>query len=69
MIVELKKIPENGCKLEGAEILNIDGTRMVLKVIGDINDVIRSLSGYEVDDIVYERLSLEELFLEYYGDI
>ena len=47
----------------------MDGTRMVIKISGDINNVIRSLSRYEVDDIVYERLSLEELFLEYYGDI
>ena len=69
MVVDFKKIPDTEIILEGAEILDMDGTRMVIKISGDINNVIRSLSRYEVDDIVYERLSLEELFLEYYGDI
>ena len=69
MVVDFKKIPDTEIILEGAEILDMGGTRMVIKISGDINDVIRSLSRYEVDDIVYERLSLEELFLEYYGDI
>ena len=54
MVVDFKQIPDTEIILEGAEILDMDGTRMVIKISGDINNVIRSLSRYEVDDIVYE---------------
>ena len=44
-----------------------EGTTLRLAVSGDVNDVLRALSRYDLADLVYERLSLDELFLGFYG--
>lgn len=55
--------------VEGARVVELDDRVVRLAVEGDINDVIRGLAGYDIEDVIYERMRLEELFLGYYrGD-
>ncbi|MDA0797472.1 MAG: ABC transporter ATP-binding protein [Chloroflexi bacterium] len=55
--------------VEGGRVVERDDRVVRLAVEGDINDVIRGLAGYDIEDVLYERMSLEELFLGYYrGD-
>jgi hypothetical protein len=52
--------------IEGARVIEEDGRVISLAIEGDINDVVRGLAGYDLEDVIYERMSLEELFLGYY---
>lgn len=52
--------------IEGARVIEQDGRVISLAIEGDINDVVRGLAGYDLEDVIYERMSLEELFLGYY---
>jgi ABC-2 type transport system ATP-binding protein len=68
MLVTLRD-PEAEMAVTGAHVVEREGASVRLAVDGDINDVIRSLADHDLADIVYERTSLEELFLSYYrGD-
>jgi ABC-2 type transport system ATP-binding protein len=68
MLVTLRD-PGATLRLNGAHVVERDGASVRLSVDGDINDVVRSLADVDLADIVYERTSLEELFLSYYrGD-
>jgi ABC-2 type transport system ATP-binding protein len=68
MLVTLRAAPE-AFAIEGARVIEQDGATVRLAVEGEINDVIRGLARYDLEDVVYERMSLEELFLGYYrGD-
>jgi ABC-2 type transport system ATP-binding protein len=62
-------LPFGSSNINGARVVERDGASVRLVVDGDINDVVRSLANVDLVDIVYERTSLEELFLGYYrGD-
>ena len=65
MLVTLRD-PEAAIAVTGAHVVERDGASVRLAVDGDINDVVRSLADHDLADIVYERTSLEELFLSYY---
>ena len=67
MVVELREAPDGDVVVPGARVVSRDGTTLRLAVSGDVNDVLRALARYELADLVYERLSLEELFLGFYG--
>jgi ABC-2 type transport system ATP-binding protein len=55
--------------IEGARIVDREDRLVKLAIEGDINAVIRGLAAYDLEDVIYERMSLEELFLGYYrGD-
>ncbi|MCH7655546.1 MAG: ABC transporter ATP-binding protein [Chloroflexi bacterium] len=67
MVVELRTPPDGDFVVPGAQVLSRDGTTLRLAVKGDVNDVVRALARYDLTDLVYERLSLDELFLDFYG--
>ena len=67
MEVEFRAPPPDGFAVPGAEIAAREGTRLRLAVSGDVNAVIRELAKHDVADLVYERLSLEDLFMGYYA--
>ena len=67
MVVELRDPPDGDVEVGGAQVVSRDGTTLRLAVSGDVNDVLRALARYDLADLVYERLSLDELFLGYYG--
>lgn len=53
-------------KVDGARVVEHRGRSVLLEIEGDINDIVRGLANYELEDILYERMSLDELFLGYY---
>ena len=68
MVVTLRQ-PVDNLAVPGARLVSADGATYRLSVEGDINDVVRALASYDLQDVVYERMSLDELFLGFYkGD-
>jgi ABC-2 type transport system ATP-binding protein len=55
-------------KLEGIEEFRRENSRLSFDLHGDLNDMIKLASRHELVDMVYERPSLEEIFLAYYSD-
>jgi len=53
--------------LEGVENFRGDGLRLYFDLHGNLDSVIKLAARHEVMDMLYERPSLEEIFLAYYG--
>ena len=68
MEVEFRAPPPDGFSIPGVEVLSTEGARWELAVSGDINEVLRELAKHDVADMTYERLSLEDLFMGFYGE-
>ena len=66
MRVTFRESPAEPLSIPGANVMARDGTAVRLAVTGDLNAVVRELARYDLNDLEYERLSLEELFLGYY---
>lgn len=54
-------------ELEGVEKFEQDGQRLSFELHGNLDSVIKLAARHEVLDMIYERPSLEEIFLAYYG--
>ncbi len=67
MEVEFRGPPPVELFIPGVEVLSREGARWELAVSGDINEVLRVLASHDVADMTYERLSLESLFMGFYG--
>ena len=68
MEVEFRAPPGGGLAIPGVEVLSQEGATWTLAVSGDINEVLRELAKHDVADMTYERLSLEDLFMGFYGE-
>ena len=66
MEVEFRQ-PPSDLSIPDVEVLSQEGARWELAVSGDINEVLRELAKHDVVDMTYERLSLENLFMGFYG--
>ena len=64
--MEFRAPPPDGFSIPGVDVISRDGNAWRLAVAGDVNAVVRELSRYDLEDLVFERLSLEELFLGIY---
>ncbi|MCX6811362.1 MAG: ABC transporter ATP-binding protein, partial [Candidatus Berkelbacteria bacterium] len=60
------KVDANIFKLDGVEVKDQHKDFIELVVKGDINQVVRALSGHKLKDLDIERASLEDIFLEFY---
>jgi ABC-2 type transport system ATP-binding protein len=49
-----------------AQVIQIDGPYVVLKVSGNISEIIRSLGNLPLVDVVFPEASLEDTFTEFY---
>ncbi len=58
--------PADALRLPGVLSLERQGRHLRFLVQGDINPVLRELAKLEVEDIVFEHASLEDVFLDYY---
>ncbi len=58
--------PADALRLPGVLSLERQGRHLRFLVQGDINPVLRELAKLEVEDIVFEHPSLEDVFLDYY---
>ena len=68
MEVEFRQPPSGVLAIPGVEVLSQEGARWELAVSGDVNEVLRELAKHDVADMTYERLSLEDLFMGFYGE-
>lgn len=68
MEIEFRGAPPAALAIPGVEVLSKDGARWELAVSGDINEVLRELAKHDIADMTYERLSLESLFMGFYGE-
>ncbi|MXY60083.1 MAG: ABC transporter ATP-binding protein [Chloroflexi bacterium] len=68
MEVEFRVPPTGRLSIPGVEVLSQEDTRWELAISGDINEVLRELVKHDIADMTYERLSLENLFMGFYGE-
>ena len=54
--------------LEGVDGFSRDGVEMTFDLHGNLDDMIKLAARHELVDMMYERPSLEEIFLAYYSD-
>ena len=66
MEVEFKGAGPDSLSVAGAEVVERNGGRWRMRVSGDVTPLLRALARYEVADLLFERPSLEDAFLEYY---
>jgi len=64
----LEKFNSSDFKESKWEIIEKMDYHLKLKVAGDINLLLKTLTKYQVKDLLIERAGLEEIFLEYYQD-
>jgi len=55
-------------ELPGVRIISHNAESIDIKIMGDIDPVIKALGKYTVIDLDFEHASLEEVFLEFYGE-
>ena len=55
-------------KLEGVEEFCREDSNLSFDLHGNLDDMIKLAARHELVDMMYERPSLEEIFLAYYGD-
>lgn len=55
-------------KLDGVEILSIKGKHIELKVSGNIQKLLKQLSELPIEDMVFPDATLEDTFMEFYGE-
>jgi ABC-2 type transport system ATP-binding protein len=66
MTVVFRGQPPEKLSAPDVEVVTKDGATWQLSVSDDINPLLRELAGYDIEDMVYERPRLEELFMDYY---
>ena len=65
-VVLVRDPPADVLRLPGVLGLETEGRRLKFLVQGDVNPVLRELAKLEVEDMVLERASLEDVFMDYY---
>jgi len=58
---------EDAFSFEGVKILGRDGNAVTLEVRDNLPSVMRTAADYEVEDIETQPVTLEEVFMAYYG--
>jgi ABC-2 type transport system ATP-binding protein len=53
--------------LPGLEEVQVDGSRLIGMLSGDVSEFVRAIASPSLDDLTIEPASLEEAFLEYYA--
>lgn len=66
MEVEFRGTPPDSLQVPEVEVLSHNGPRWRLAIRGDINPVLRALSQYDLEDLVFAQAHLEDIFLDYY---
>ena len=66
MTVVFRGQPPEKLDAPGVEVVTRVGVTWQLSVSDNINALLRELAGYDIEDMVYERPHLEELFMDHY---
>ena len=60
------KLPDELLKLAGVNLLSTEDDRYIVSYQGDLGPMLKVLSSMNVEDLIIERPSLEEVFLTFY---
>ena len=61
-------IKETDLNIPEISSISIEDTTAYLRVMGNMDAVIKHLSRFEITDLVSRELSIEDIFMHYYGD-
>ncbi len=61
-------VTEKDLSIPEISSISIEGTTAHLRVMGNMDTVIKHLSHFEITDLVSRELSIEDIFMHYYGD-
>ncbi len=64
-----EEIPAADIHLEGAEVTAVNGRSLDLLVRGETLPLLRSLCALPVEDLSFPEASLEDTFMQYYGEV
>lgn len=62
------EVPKNLFDLPGVVVTQSDGRSFQMKVKGDVDPVLKAMAKHKVVDVIMEHATLEEIFLEFYGE-
>ena len=65
-VVLASDVPDEALALPGVVSREREGRRVRFVVRGDVNALVRSLTKLDLEDLVFDRPHLEDVFLEYY---
>ena len=61
-------VTEKDLSIPEISSISIEDTTAHLRVMGNMDTVIKHLSHFEITDLVSRELSIEDIFMHYYGD-
>jgi ABC-2 type transport system ATP-binding protein len=67
-VIFKEKISRSKLESTAWEITSLDGRVLQAKLTGEINDIIKHLAQFPVEDLTLPNLSLEDVFLSYYRE-
>lgn len=63
-----RPLPKEEIKLDGVEVLSIKGNHVELRVSGNIPRLLEQLCQLPVEDMAFPEATLEDTFMEFYGE-
>jgi ABC-2 type transport system ATP-binding protein len=63
-----RELTEDEIKLEGVDTISVSGKRVELIVHGDVPKLLEQLCQLPVEDMAFPEASLEDSFMEFYGE-
>ena len=63
-----RELTKEELRIPGTEILEISGKMVKLKFSGKTPELLRQLCSLPLEDVVFPEASLEDTFMEYYGE-
>jgi ABC-2 type transport system ATP-binding protein len=62
-----RPVAADALRMEGVEIVSVDGNRAELAVHGHLPDLLQRLAALPVEDFVFPEATLEDTFMKFYG--
>jgi len=63
-----RPVPREALVMEGVEIRSLDGDHAELAVLGHVPDILRRLVELPIEDLEFPEATLEDTFMQYYGE-
>ena len=63
-----EKFEMNDFIMDSVTIVEKKNNKLVLNIVGDINPLIKKISAYTIDNLVFPEPTLEDTFLTFYKD-
>ncbi|GAG38076.1 unnamed protein product, partial [marine sediment metagenome] len=62
-----RPVAADALRMEGVEIVSVDGNRAELAVHGHLPELLQRLAALPVEDFVFPEATLEDTFMKFYG--